>query len=135
MSDTFKSDFPGMVGLIEPIMVAGKGFGIKLLSVYDFLRCELMCRKLSEKLSNQGFDRQICEKICERACVISMCLYNSKNERIFVDGFSVLTGLTPEEMQNIYGEYAKLNKKVLRFDRITSGIVKSVKKGEYENIY
>ena len=74
-------------------------------------------------------DKKICENVCEKACVVSMCLYNEKNERVFTDGLSVLRGMTPEELQKIYNEYT--NKKVIHFNSITSGILEKVRTNEY----
>ncbi len=117
----------GKVGLIEPIMVCGKSFGIKLLSSYDFLRCEVMYKNLVGKLTSQGFNKELCKQISEYACVVSMCFYNSNKERVFMDGFSALSGLTPTELKKIYNEYLFLHNKVIKFDEMTSGILKNIK--------
>lgn len=117
----------GKVGLIEPVMISGRSFGIKLLSSYDFLRCEVMYKNLVTKLISQGFDKELCQRISEYACIVSMCFYNSDQERIFMDGFSALRGLTPEELKKIYDEYLFLYNKTVKFDKITSGILKNIK--------
>ena len=131
MIDNSTNKFLGGVGMIEPIIASGKSLGIKLLSVYDFLRCEVMYKNLVIRLVEQGMDKKICENVCEKACVVSMCLYNEKNERVFTDGLSVLRGMTPEELQKIYNEYTRLNKKVIHFNSITSGILEKVRTNEY----
>ena len=117
----------GKVGLIEPIMVCGKSFGIKLLSAYDFLRCEVMYKKLVDRLKNQGFDEKLSREISEYACIVSMCLYTPDEERVFMDGFSALSGLTPTELKKIYCEYLFLYNKVIKFDKVTSRILKNIK--------
>ncbi|MDR1628271.1 MAG: hypothetical protein LBR79_05805 [Oscillospiraceae bacterium] len=117
----------GKVGLIEPIMVFGKSFGIKLLSVYDFLRCEIMYKNLVSKLTSQCFDKKLCRQVSEHACIVSMCFYSSDKQRIFMDGFSALSGLTPEELKKIYNEYLFLHNKTIKFDEFTSGILKDIK--------
>ena len=124
----------GRVGLVEPIIASGKSLGIKLLSVYDFLHCEVMYRNLVNKLTEQNMDETLCKNVCEQACLIAMCLYDSKNERVFNDGLSALLGLTPEELQHIYGEYEKLNKKIIKFDKITYDVLENVKTKEFEKI-
>lgn len=128
MSENITSEFQGRVGLIEPVIASGKSLGIKLLSVYDFLRCEVIYRNLVGKLTDQGMDRKLCENVCEKACLVAMCLYNSKGERIFSDGLSALRGLTPEELHRIYDEYKKLNKKIINFDKISYEILDKVRK-------
>ena len=127
------SEFFGRVGLVEPVIASGKSLGIKLLSVYDFLRCEVMYRNLVNKLTEQNMDENLCKSVCEQACLVSMCLYDSKNERVFNDGLSALFGLTPEELQRIYGEYVKLNKKIIKFDKIAYDVLENVKTGEHKN--
>jgi hypothetical protein len=117
----------GKVGLIEPIMVSGKSFGIKLLSVYDFLRCEIMYKNLADKLISQGFDKKLCQQVSEHACVVSMCFYSSDKQRVFPDGFSALSGLTPEELKKIYNEYLFLHNKIIKFDETASEILQSIK--------
>lgn len=128
------NQFLGGVGMIEPIIASGKSLGIKLLSVYDFLRCEVMYRNLVIKLMEQNMDKKTCERVCEEACVVSMCLYNKNNERVFPDGLSVLMGMTPDELQKVYNEYTKLNKKVIRFNTLNSEILESVRTSEYKKI-
>lgn len=122
----------GKVGLIEPIMVAGKSFGIKLLSVYDFLRCEVMYKNLVGRLTSQGFDEKLCQQISEYACIVSMCFYNGDKERVFMDGFSALSGLTPSELKKIYNEYLFLHNKIVKFDEVTAGILNNIKR-KYSN--
>ena len=117
----------GKVGLIEPVIVCGKSFGIKLLSAYDFLRCEVMYKNLVSKLTSQGFDKELCKQISEYACVVSMCFYSADKERVFMDGFSALCGLTPTELKKIYTEYLFLYNRIIKFDETTSGILKNIK--------
>ncbi len=132
MPENNSCKFLGRVGLVEPIIASGKSLGIKLLSVYDFLRCEVMYRNLVNKLTEQNMDEVLCKSVCEQACLVVMCLHNSKNERVFNDGLSALLGLTPEDLQRIYSEYEKLNKKIIKFDKLAYDILKSVKENEYE---
>ncbi len=132
MSENMKNKAPGRVNLIEPVIVSGKCFGIKLLSVYDFMICTKMLRELTEELTPQGFEKKLCLNICERACIIAMCLYDSKRQKIFKDGFSVLKSLTPDELHFLYREYVKLQKKILKRDKITYNILESVKKYKYK---
>lgn len=118
---------------IEPIVLSGKSFGIKLLSVYDFLKCEFAYRNLVNRLVTQGFERKICEEVCERACIISLCFYNKNNERVFSDGLSALMRLTPEELQNIYNEYSKLTNKVIKFNKASSSKIECIKENYVKN--
>lgn len=117
----------GKVGLMEPIIISGKSFGIKLLSSYDFLRCEIMYKNLLKKLLDKGFNKDICKQVCEYACVVSMCFYDSQNQRVFMDGFSAILGLTPEELKKIYDEYLFLYNKVISFDSMASGLLNNIK--------
>ena len=133
MSENTAPEFKGRVGLIEPVIASGKSLGIKLLSVYDFLRCEVIYRNLVNKLTEQGMDKKLCQNVCEKACLVSMCLYNSKGERIFSDGLSAIRGLTPEELQRIYDEYRKLNKKIVNFDKISYTILDKVRKKSFRD--
>ena len=128
----FKSESLENVNFTEPIINSGKSYGIKLLSVYDFMRCEIACKNLINKLVEQGMDKKLCEIICERACIVAMCLYDINNERMFYDGLSVLRGLTPHELKKVYHEYKLLNKKVLHLAKLTSSIVDKIKKSHYD---
>ena len=116
------------VGLIEPITISGKSFGIKLLSVYEFLKCDLACRNLVDKLTSQGFDRELCMQTGERACIISLCLYNKNNERVFRDGLSALMGLTPEELNSVYIRYLKLTNIRNKFHKNSLKKIENIKK-------
>ena len=124
----------GDLKFTEPIINSGKSYGIKLLSVYDFLRCDSLCKNLVDRLVEQGLNKKICDEICERACIVSMCLYDTKNERIFPDAMSAICGLTPYELKKIYHEYEILNKKTIRLDKLTSSILDDVRKYD-GNIY
>lgn len=123
--------FLGRVGLIEPIIISGKTYGLKVLPVYDLLRCGMMYKNLVNKLAEQGIDRSICEKVCEQACVVSMTLYNSNDERVFCDGLSVLRGLTYEELQTAYKEYKRFGSKFVKLDNVVFGIINKVKDGRF----
>lgn len=120
----------------EPLIISGKYFGIKLLSVYEFMNCLKMKKTLENEMVNQGFDKHICEKICEYACLISMCLYDSQNNRVFENGLDVLKNITPEELKFIYEEYVKLLNKIMEKDNITRTIIEKAKRYycEKENI-
>ena len=122
------SQFIGRAHLTEPIIFAGKYFGIKLLSTYEFMQCIKMKNTLTKEFLNQGFDKDICKKICEYACLVSMCLYNMQNQRVFLTGMETLKNLTPEELSYIYEEYIKLLNKIAKKDNITHGIVEKAKK-------
>ena len=122
----------GRTYFTEPLIISGKYFGIKLLSVYEFMNCLKMKKVLKNELVSQGFDKYICEKICEYACLISMCLYDSKNNRVFSSGMEVLKNMTPEELNFIYEEYVKLLGKVMKKDSITQAILEKAKKYYYE---
>lgn len=116
------------VSLIEPVVISGKSFGIKLLSVYELLKCNFAYRNLVEKLTSQGFDRTLCEQTCERACIIALSLYDRENQRVFRDGLSVLMGLTPEELKSTYEQYEKLNKKRIEIHEDSLRKVEHIKK-------
>lgn len=135
MSENTNIKALGRTELIEPVIVSGKCFGIKLLSVYDFMLCTKMLKELVENFALQGFDKKLCLNICERACVISMCLYDSKSQKIFKNGYSVLKSLTPDELHFLYREYVKLQNKILRRDKITYNILESVKKYRYKKLF
>ncbi len=126
------NQFTGIINLTEPIIVAGKYFGIRLLSTYEFMKCIKMRDNLVEEIINEGFDKQFCKKIWEYACFVSMCLYNSKNNHVFENGMEALKHLTPEELSYIYEEYLKLLNKVTRKDNITHNIVEKAKKYYYQ---
>lgn len=122
----------GIAHLTEPIIVAGKYFGIKLLSTYEFMKCMKMETTLAKEIMDQGFDKHTCKKICEYACFVSMCLYDSQNHRVFTSGMDALKNLTPEELSYIYHEYTKLLHKVLKKDNVTRKIVENAKKYYYQ---
>ena len=132
MSNNMKDKVLGRVNLIEPVIVSGKCFGIKLLSVYDFMLCTKMLEELTQEFMLQGFDEKFCSNICEKACVVARCVYDLKGQKIFKNGFSALKGLTPDELQILYKEYVKLQKKILRRDKITYNILECVKKYRYK---
>ena len=119
---------------LEPIVMSGRSFGIKLLSVYEFLKCDLACRNLVDKLTNQGFDANLCKKICEQACIISLCLYNKENERVFMDGLSVIMTLTPEELKSTYSQYENLAKKAAKFNKSSLEKIDYIKKNYIKNL-
>lgn len=119
---------------LEPIMLSGKSFGVKLLSVYEFLKCDLACRNLVEKLTGQGFDRSLLKEVCERACIISLCLYTRNSERVFTDGLSVLMNLTPEELKTAYSQYRSLTIKTAKFNRASLEKIDYIKKKYIKNI-
>lgn len=133
-SKVFNGIDRGTVGLIEPIMVSGKSFGIKLLSVYEFLKCDIACRSLIDKLTSQGFDKDLCKQTCEKACIISLCLHNKNDERVFRDGLSVLMGLTPEELKSVYMQYEKLTRKRENFHRNSLKKIEHIKKSFVKGI-
>lgn len=119
---------------LEPIIMSGKSFGIKLLSVYEFLKCDLACRNLVDRLTGQGFDGDLCKEICEQACIISLCLYNKESERVFTDGLSVIMNLTPEELKNVYSQYENLTKKTTRFNKSSLKKIDYIKKNCLNNL-
>lgn len=114
--------------LIEPVVISGKSFGIKLLSVYEFLRCDVACRNLINKLTGQGFDRDLCKETCERACIISLSLYDKENQRVFNDGLSVLMEFTPDELRSVYIAYNRLTRKTARFNEMSSKKIGYIKR-------
>lgn len=126
----------GRAHLTEPIIISGKYFGIKLLSVYEFMQCLRMKNILAKKIIRKGFEKHMCKKICEYACLVSLCLYDSQNTRVFENGLEVLENITPEELKFIYEEYTKLLDKVTEKDNITHAILEKAKKYYYkkENI-
>lgn len=126
----FKPEFLKPIGranLLEPIIVSGKYFNLKLLSAYDFMLCTKMLKEFSEILINQNFEKNLSNNICESACLISMALYNSKNQKVFGSPMEVLKNLTPSEIFLIYSEYQKLIKKIYNKDKIAYGILEKVK--------
>ena len=127
------SKSPGRVYLSEPIIVSGKSFLIKPLSAYDFILCEAMYRKLSDTLisQNEGVDVSLCENISQAACIVSMCLYNKQNEKVFSCALEALKNLTPKELKKIHLEYVNLSKKTARLDAITYKILEKVKNDNY----
>lgn len=127
------ADSPKAIQL-EPIVMSGRCFGIKLLSVYEFLKCDLACRNLVDKLINRGFDTKLCKEICEQACIVSLCLYTKGNERVFIDGLSVIMTLTPEELKNIYSHYEYLTKKTAKFNKSSLEKIDYIKKNYIENL-
>ncbi len=128
MLENIKDKTPGRAALMEPVIISGKCFGIKLLSVYDFMLCTKMLRELTEEFTLWGFDKKFCSDICERACVVSLCLHDLKGNKIFSSGISALKNLTSYELRLFYNEYIKLQRKILRRDKVTYDILESVKK-------
>ena len=120
--------------ILEPIILSGKSFGVKLLSVYEFLKCDLACRNLVEKLTGQGFERGLLKEVCERACVISLCLYTKNSERVFTDGLSVLMSLTPEELKTAYTQYKNLTIKTAKFNKSSLERIDYIKKKYIKDI-
>ncbi len=126
----FESEFLNPIGranLLEPIIVSGKCFNIKFLSAYDFMLCTKMLTEFTETLINQNFEKNLLNNICEYACLVSMCLYNSKNQKVFDSPIDVLKNLTPSEIFLIYSEYQKLVKKIYNKDKISYSILEKVK--------
>lgn len=126
----FKSVFLSPVGranLLEPIIVSGKYYNIKLLSAYDFMLCTKILKKFTQILINQNFEKNLSNNICEYVCLVSMCLYNSKRQKVFASPMEVLKNLTPSEIFLIYSEYQKLIKKISAKDKISYNILKKVK--------
>lgn len=122
----------GRAHLTEPIIISGKYFGIKLLSVYEFMQCLKIKNMLTKEMINNGFDEHVAKKVCEYACLVSMCLYNSQNNRVFASGTDVLKNLTPEELKFIYEEYNRLLRKVIKKDNITHSILEKAKNYYYK---
>ncbi len=122
----------GRAQCTEPIILSGKYFGIKLLSVYEFMQCLKMKNTLTKEMISNGFDEYISRKVCEYACLVSMCLYNSQNSRVFASGKDALKHLTPEELKFIYEEYNRLLRKVIKKDNITHSILEKAKKYYYK---
>ena len=126
----FESEFLNPVGranLLEPIIVSGKYFNIKLLSAYDFMLCTKIFKKFTQMLINQDFEKELSSNICQCACLVSMCLYNSKRQKVFGSPMDALKNLTPDEIFLIYSEYKKLLKKIYNKDKISYGILEKVK--------
>ena len=126
----FESEFLNPVGranLLEPIIVSGKYFNIKLLSAYDFMLCTKIFKKFTQMLINQDFEKELSSNICQCACLVSMCLYNSKRQKVFGSPRDALKNLTPDEIFLIYSEYKKLLKKIYNKDKISYGILEKVK--------
>ena len=117
----------GRANLLEPIIVSGKYFNIKLLSAYDFMLCTKMLDKLTEMFINQNFEKNLTNNICQCACLVSMCLYNSKKQKVFGSPMDTLKNLTPSEIFLIYSEYKKLIKKIYNKDKISYSILEKVK--------
>lgn len=128
-----KNNMTKKISLSEPIIVSGNYYGIKLLSAYDFMLCTKMFDKLMNYMTCQGFEKSISSKIGQQACIISMCLYDEKNQKVFKDGLEAMKNLTPEEIKFIHDEYIKLFKKTNKRNKITQYILEKVKKIEYQN--
>ncbi len=127
-------EYVGRAHLKEPIIIAGKYFGIKILSAYEFIQCSKMIKELTEKITSEGLEKSISENICEQACLVSMCLYNFQNQKVFENGLEVLKNLTPKELYFLYREYEKLLNKIIQKDKITYKILESVKNKHYKNL-
>ena len=123
---------------IEPIIVSGKYFGIKLLSAYDFMLCTKMHTETSKKLISENFDKKLSEDISQYACIVSQCLCNFHGEKIFETPISAMKQLTPYELRVICKEYQKLQKNIVQLDKSSNKIINKVKnnytaKKEYKN--
>lgn len=109
--------------LVEPILVSGKYIGIKSLTVYDFIVCAKIYNELVKADVFVGFAEKFYYAICEQACVVSLCSYDSEGKKLFSGAMQVLENLTPRELQTIYNEYVKLQKKIDRRDKISREIL------------
>lgn len=112
---------------IEPIIVSGKYFGIKLLSAYDFMLCTKMHTETSKKLISENFDKKLSENISQYACIVSQCLYNFHGEKIFNTPMSAIKQLTPYELYSICKEYQRLQKNIIKLDKSSNKIINKVK--------
>ncbi len=117
----FKTNF------MEPVIVSGKTFGIKLLSAYDFILFIKKFNSLKKFLKLQRLNSKICKNISEKASLISLCLYKSENEKLFPDAITVLKTLTFYEIRYIYNEYVKLYNRVTCNDKKINSILEKVK--------
>lgn len=129
MSDFYKNKSFGRINFTEPVIISGRCFGLKPMSVYDFMICNKMLDKLYDDLTSQGLTESFFYNICEQACVISMCLRDIKNNKVFENGLEVLKGLTPNELKFLYGEYSKLLNKISDRDSDTDKILNHAKQG------
>ena len=86
-----------------------------------------------ENLISQGCEEKVSKNISEKACIVAMCLYGTENKKVFNDGLEVLKGLAPYELKNIYDEYIRITKKLLKRDKTLSTILLKVKKSRWKN--
>ncbi len=117
----FKTNF------MEPIIVSGKTFGIKLLSAYDFIVFAKRRNSLLKLLKLKKLNSRTCKTISEEASLISLCLYKSENQKLFPDAVTVMKILTPSEMRYIYSEYVKLYAKINFKDNQVRSFMEEVK--------
>ena len=112
---------------VEPIIVSGKYFGIKLLSAYDFILCTKIYAKTYQKLISENFDKNLSENISQYACIVSQCLCDFHGEKIFETPISAMKQLTPYELRAICKEYQKLQKNIVQLDKSSNKIINKIK--------
>ena len=123
---------------VEPIIVSGKYFGIKLLSAYDFMLCTKIYAEIYQKLISENFDKKLSENISQYACIVSQCLCDFHGEKIFNNPMSAIKQLTPYELRVICKEYQKLQNNKNQLDKSSNKIINKIKnnyaaKKEYKN--
>lgn len=129
-----KSEFHFRTHFKEPIILSGKIFGIKLLSVYDFILMMKNYNNLLRKILLKNFSIKLCRNIAEKACLVSMCLYTYENKRVFNTALDVLKNLTSLELNLVYRKYIKLEKQTRNYENKNQNIFENVKKHSYQQI-
>lgn len=124
----FKTNF------MEPIIVSGKTFGIKLLSAYDFIVFVKRCNSLTKFLKLKKLNSETCKNISREASLISLCLYKSEKQKLFPNAITVLKILTPSEIRYIYNEYVKLYSQTNFNDNQIRLIIEKVKNNYRKSI-
>lgn len=113
--------------LKEPIIISGKYFSIKLLTVYDFILCAQEHNKLMNKPEFKSTNNTVMYKIFEYACIVAASLYSCEGVKIFSSATEAMKNLTPQELKTAYDEYVKLHKKVQFNDSKSRAILAKVK--------
>lgn len=129
-----KSEFHFKTHSKEPIILSGKIFGIKLLSIYDFILMMKKYDNILRKILRKNLSIKLCKSIAEKASLVSMCLYTYKDKRVFDTPLDVLKNLTSLELNLVYREYVKLEKQTRNYENKSQNIFENVKKHSYQQI-
>ncbi len=112
----------------EPIIIAGKILGIRLLSAYETILCQRKYLKILNCLEKNKDICVCCKKLLKKACLISMFLCDSSNNQVFPDAVEVLKSLTTYEISCLYVQYLKVINNYNEYTKRNCIILENIKK-------